>query len=216
MPGLTTLRLRDDVLPPEEDSLEDQNNAGESKEPSLAWAILEHLAFDGLGEILSEPGGLVVLAFIALACVVTTGPINFSPACSPDGQWVSYQAIGEAGTAILKIPIDGGPGVTLEPHNGYAPAVSPDGKMVVFASLEGTVPNFRPVWNVIPSGGGAPLYHLNADVRFASRFRFTPDGKSLAYVATERGVSNIWAQPLAGGAPKQLTDFKSDLIFDFA
>ena len=29
------------------------------------------------------------------------------------------------------------------------------------------------------------------------------------------GVSNLWAQPIDGGAPKQLTDFKNDLIFAF-
>jgi hypothetical protein len=28
-------------------------------------------------------------------------------------------------------------------------------------------------------------------------------------------VSNLWSQPLDGGAPKQLTNFTSDLIFDF-
>jgi Tol biopolymer transport system component len=29
------------------------------------------------------------------------------------------------------------------------------------------------------------------------------------------GVSNIWIQPLDGGAPKQITHFKSDQIFWF-
>jgi hypothetical protein len=86
MPRLITLGLRDNVPPPEQnsvenqlpddiqrpepDSLEGQSDAGESKQPSPAWAILEHLGFDGLGEILFEPGGLVVLVFIALACGV--------------------------------------------------------------------------------------------------------------------------------------------------
>ncbi|HEX8880688.1 MAG TPA: hypothetical protein VF749_11695, partial [Candidatus Acidoferrum sp.] len=67
------------------------------------------------------------------------------------------------------------------------------------------------------SGGGDPLYSHNADLRAdGTRLRFTPDGKSLAYIVSERGVSNLWAMPLAGGKPKQLTDFKSDVIFDFA
>ncbi len=88
--------------------------------------------------------------------------------------------------------------------------------MVAFGSIEGTVPNFRTLWVVVPSSGGAPLCSLNADVRATRRMRFTPDGKSLAYVVNERGVSNLWTLPLTGGPPKQLTDFKSDLIFDFA
>jgi len=53
------------------------------------------------------------------------------------------------------------------------------------------------------------------DVGGLARLRFTPDGKSLAYIVTERGVSNLWEVPLTGGEPKQITDFKSDLIFDF-
>jgi len=29
------------------------------------------------------------------------------------------------------------------------------------------------------------------------------------------GISNIWSQPIDGSAPRQLTNFKSDLIFAF-
>lgn len=43
-----------------------------------------------------------------------------------------------------------------------------------------------------------------------------PDGRALAYVDTQGGVSNIFAQPLDGGKPKQLTDFKQERIFSFA
>ena len=35
------------------------------------------------------------------------------------------------------------------------------------------------------------------------------------FIDNRGGVSNIWLQPLAGGEPKQLTNFKSDLIFSF-
>jgi Tol biopolymer transport system component len=45
--------------------------------------------------------------------------------------------------------------------------------------------------------------------------RWTPDGRALAYVDTRDDASNVWSQPLAGGAPRQITDFKSDLIYMF-
>jgi len=35
-------------------------------------------------------------------------------------------------------------------------------------------------------------------------------------VKTNGGVSNLWQQPLDGGAPKQITDFKSEQIWNFA
>ena len=39
-----------------------------------------------------------------------------------------------------------------------------------------------------------------------------PDGRSLAYIVTRDGVSNIWSLPIDGGAPKQLTNFTTDQI----
>ncbi len=40
--------------------------------------------------------------------------------------------------------------------------------------------------------------------------------RSVLYVDARGGVSNIWTQPIDGSAPKQLTNFKSDLIFAYA
>ena len=146
---------------------------------------------------------------------LTSGPANLNPICSPDGQWLVYLALSD-NLNIWKVPIDGGTPTKLSPLTAYSLAVSSDGKMIAFTSLEGTVPNIRYLWVVVPSNGGAPLYTLNADVRDPRGLRFTPDGKALAYIVDERGVSNLWAMPLTGGALKQLTDFKSDLIFDYA
>ena len=55
---------------------------------------------------------------------------------------------------------------------------------------------------------------INTLVRTAF-LRWTADGSGLTYINNQGGVSNIWMQPLAGGPPKQLTDFKSDMIFHF-
>lgn len=38
-------------------------------------------------------------------------------------------------------------------------------------------------------------------------FALTPDGKAIGYTKRERGVRNIWLQPIAGGRPSRLTDF---------
>ena len=47
-------------------------------------------------------------------------------------------------------------------------------------------------------------------------FHWSPDGRALVYINTLDGVSNLWRQPLDGGKPSQITDFKSDLIYNFA
>ena len=146
---------------------------------------------------------------------ISAGPVNQGPICSPDGQWVVYGSRDDTGDSLWKISIDGGTPAALSSQNAAGSAISPDGKMVAFVSVTGAMPNYRVQWIVVPSTGGAPLYSLNAELRAGQRLRFTPDGKSLAYIINERGVSNLWAMPLTGEAPKQITDFKSDLIFDF-
>jgi Tol biopolymer transport system component len=45
---------------------------------------------------------------------------------------------------------------------------------------------------------------------------FGPDGKSIVYVAREKGVDNLWSQALDGSNRKQLTSFDKDLIFRYA
>ena len=45
--------------------------------------------------------------------------------------------------------------------------------------------------------------------------RWTPDGQSIAYADSKGGVGNIWTQPVGGGTPKQLTNFTSELIYEF-
>ena len=69
---------------------------------------------------------------------------------------------------------------------------------------------------VIPFEGGQPAKTFDLPPTFhRGGLRWTPDGHAIAYTARRDGASNIWAQPLDGGAPKQLTSFKSDEIFRF-
>ena len=44
---------------------------------------------------------------------------------------------------------------------------------------------------------------------------WTADARALTYIVTQGGVSNIWTQPTQGGPSKQMTDFKSLLIYSF-
>ena len=46
-------------------------------------------------------------------------------------------------------------------------------------------------------------------------FQFAPDGKALALVVEEKGVDNIWLQPLDGSNGHQMTNFKSEEITGF-
>jgi Tol biopolymer transport system component len=92
------------------------------------------------------------------------------------------------------------------------PTVSPDGKQVAYFYREDNGP-----WRiaVAPFEGGEPLRTFDIPALPNLSLRWTPDGRAVAYVDTQGGVSNIFAQPLDGGKARQLTDFKQERIFSF-
>ena len=57
-------------------------------------------------------------------------------------------------------------------------------------------------------------YH-DIDPRASSPMGFAPDGKSIVYTVREKGVGNLWMQPLDGSAPHPLTHFTSEEIDKF-
>ena len=42
-----------------------------------------------------------------------------------------------------------------------------------------------------------------------------PDGRAIAYANNPGGLSDVWLQPLDGGPPERLTNFKADQIIAF-
>lgn len=46
--------------------------------------------------------------------------------------------------------------------------------------------------------------------------RWAPDGRAFTYLASQSGYFSVWSQPLDGGAPKKLTDFKGDEVWHWA
>jgi serine/threonine protein kinase/Tol biopolymer transport system component len=131
------------------------------------------------------------------------------PHISPDGKWVFYMSGTSEGHRLWKVSIDGGEPVQQSEKSSGAPGISPDGKTRVATYGQGKIA-------VIPFEGGAPISVMDLQTEPRSSIRWTPDGRSIAFVRTTNGVSNIWAQPLAGGEPKQLTVFKDQRIFNFA
>ena len=66
-----------------------------------------------------------------------------------------------------------------------------------------------------PTKAGKPIL-VDASPRMSSPSSFSPDGKSIVYVARWKGVDNLWMQSLDGKNRKQLTSFNKDLIFRYA
>jgi serine/threonine protein kinase len=131
--------------------------------------------------------------------------------CSPDGTWVLFTS----GSKLYRVPVEGGtPAEVFSTQQGVTGRISPDGKWVACAYQDaGPVP--VPKVAVIPAQGGAPVNVFGRPIG-ARGLRWSPNGKGLQYLLTRIGASNVWEQPLAGGPPRQVTNFTSGHIFDFA
>jgi Tol biopolymer transport system component len=147
---------------------------------------------------------------------LTNGSGEWFPQFTPDGKWLVYQTIGteEINRVLKKVPLAGGAPVQLTDKASWAPALSPDGKLIAY--------NYRPQAGapnkiaVISVDGGPPIKVFEVTGPNDRPVRWTPDGLALAYAVTKGGISNIWTQPLAGGSSKQLTQFTSHQIINFA
>ena len=129
---------------------------------------------------------------------------------SPDGQWV----IGVTPPGgLYKIRIDGSERAPVAEGRGLRPTISPDGQLIACYYQEKSEDPIRVA--IIRFAGGTPIKLLD-NPSSGGVIRWTPDGRAIAYIVTENEISNLWAQPLDGGTPKQLTDFKSERIFNFA
>jgi Tol biopolymer transport system component len=143
---------------------------------------------------------------------LTFGQNDREPLCTHDGKWVYYT--NQTDNQVLqRVAIEGGKPETVinEPINLFD--VSPDGKWI--ASIDIREADHKLMIRYDPTGGGKPREE-EADQRMTSSPVFAPDGKSIVYVAREKGVDNLWQQTIEGKDRKQLTSYTKDLIFRYA
>jgi len=140
---------------------------------------------------------------------------SYSPNCSGDGKWAVYTR----GTSLapMRVAVAGGTTPVAisndEMYSEYA-SISPDSKLVAYIAFPSD-PSKPDRLKVLPLEGGSPVYEFDWSGSESSGPRWASSGKGIQYVVTQNGVSNVWEQRLSGGAPKQVTNFKSGLIFDF-
>lgn len=144
----------------------------------------------------------------------------FDSDCSPDGKWVLYSSSRVAvGTKLHRLPVEGGrpTEVAMLPENavyiGHL-AISPDGEWMSYDYLQ-LKPEIVPKLAITTAASDLPVQVLTEPAD-AQGLQWSPDGKGLQYLLTRKGATNVWEQRLAGGEPKQVTNFTSGQIFDFA
>ena len=142
------------------------------------------------------------------------------PTFSADGKWIIFASYYPSTKGLWKASVDGGEPVRLTGGYYSLPAVSPDGTMIAAMYLENpSAPDQRAdKMAVVPIDGGTPIkvFPIQNSATAVSMVKWSTDSKSLIFSQARDNISNLWVQPLAGGEPKQLTNFKDSYIYTFA
>jgi Tol biopolymer transport system component len=142
------------------------------------------------------------------------------PQLSPDGTWIAFTAIGAGHwTSLWKMPATGGQPTELNDRFWMRPVISPDGNWIAgFYDDRQLNTQTKPTSiSVISSNGGMPrrVFAIPFSVAVPGGIRWSRDGQELCYIISGKEGANIWAQPLNGGAPHQITHFKGVDLFSF-
>ena len=142
--------------------------------------------------------------------------VDANPVVSTDGRFVVFMSLRSGIWTIWKVGIDGGAPVQLTNTSSEFPSISPDGKSISYFYVDAQA-NAQPKLAIITFEGGAPVKTIDLPRSVQPiAFSWMPDGQSIAYLDNSSGILNVWSQPLAGGTPKQLTNFKSEFVTSFA
>jgi len=145
---------------------------------------------------------------------LTEGKADEYPLCSPDAKTVYYMDL--TSRLYMKVPIDGGkpePVVNILGEFRGGLDIAPDGKTLVLGTYDFKAQ--RPSISLVSVDSGQILQTLQYDSRHVGQLRFSPDGKGIVYPIHEKGVDNLWLQPLDGRAGHQLTNFPSLKIYSY-
>jgi dipeptidyl aminopeptidase/acylaminoacyl peptidase len=92
------------------------------------------------------------------------------------------------------------------------PQLSPDGSLVVYVVSEldhATDKTTSSLW-LVPSSGGRPR-QLTTAPGANNHPRWSPDGKTIAFVSRRSGSDQVWLLPIDGGEARQLTKLPIDV-----
>ena len=153
---------------------------------------------------------------------LSSGNGDTAPACSADGTKVFYQD--SDSNRIMGVPVEGGkPEAVAGGEFADAPfafqriSVSADGRSLAVGILQlarehGQTPLQKIAIIPLNSGSSSAVRLISPDQKISEPPIFSHDGTSLLYSTAEKGVDNIWSQPINGGPGHQITTFSSEEI----
>lgn len=122
------------------------------------------------------------------------------------------------GKGIWKVSTSGGDPVPVIKEDASTPDLSPDESKIAALRYRRSVSDV-PEFAIYAANDASLLQTFPTPPGIDGRnLHWTPDGRGIAFIKTEAGISNIWVQPLDGSPSKQITHLDSDqiLFFDWA
>jgi Tol biopolymer transport system component len=148
------------------------------------------------------------------ATLLVAGREVNSPACSRDGKWVVYESNAGGKSTVWRVSIEGGAAQPLTGKLSRHPVISPDGALVAMYYWDERDDSPRQLV-AVPIAGGHPrvVAPIDGDIQFLS---WDHDGKGLLLLRHTEQHTDIWRQPIGGGAPTRVTNFADDETHSFA
>jgi dipeptidyl aminopeptidase/acylaminoacyl peptidase len=96
-----------------------------------------------------------------------------------------------------------------------SPVLSPDGRKVVFAVRQTDYAANKGVTSLwiedLVARDAAPPVRLSAEGFNVNSPAFSPDGNTVYFLTAKSGSMQLWSQPVAGGAPLQVSNYPLDV-----
>ena len=128
----------------------------------------------------------------------------------PDGRTIVFESDRDGDTDLYRLNVSDGSGISplLDTDGGLnegSPAVSPNGKLIAFNRFEGGDSGIH----IVNLATGKVRKLVDTDQFAESEPNFSPDGRSVAFVANDNNVMvdlEIWTVRTSGANPKPVTD----------
>ena len=140
---------------------------------------------------------------------LTKGLNEQLPTCAHDGEWVYYIDDGD-NRYVKRVSVEGGAPETIVKAPVGTFGLSPNGKEI--ASLDVLELDHKLILRRDSTDTRQMAYHDIDQRALPYGLVYTPDGKSIVYRVREKGVDNLWVQPLDNGPYRQFSHFMNDHI----
>jgi Tol biopolymer transport system component/DNA-binding winged helix-turn-helix (wHTH) protein len=120
------------------------------------------------------------------------------------GDRIVYVSSKSGNSEIWGVGVDGSNPIQLTSNveGNIFPAVSPDGRTIVFVSLR----DGGHIWRM--DGDGTQQYQLTHGIT-EMQPQISPDGRFVVYIGSYDGQRRMWKIPIEGGAPTSLTESRT-------